>query len=315
MSVCPKYQLSADKSEAKKVRLVDICSLASVEYFSEPNPCLYPIVQDIYDGAKDKIGEELKKVKTYNVKLEYVVKENAQQKANDEFSINVDSIEFDTDKTFISNVRVMRTKNPYKDRDLPEGIVVTMGIEVKVSGTNSKTGEKVEFEGASHFYATCLGIEPAFIVGQSGDVFIQKDGDIEYYFNDLGSCYERWQYETTGSLPNEKFRSYPVSLGYGENFWSEWDSRYYGDEVFVAVELDSTYNPQHILSSFWDISEVDAFKWKQMVEIPQSVKDQNPTPVPTCPPQASEPIETEPDTGDTTTETSRVWGDGDDIPD
>lgn len=73
--------------------------------------CSYPIIRDIYEGAKDRIASELSKIEHFDVKLEYNKEyyDQTEKKLHsvwnpgdgEEYTIEVSQIEFDADKLYI----------------------------------------------------------------------------------------------------------------------------------------------------------------------------------------------------------------------
>lgn len=206
--------------------------------------CIVPVVQEMYEEAKGRISDPLSKVGVYHVSLEFETRTGSTwhySPADDrEYAIDISDIEFDPDKVFICEVEAVqadRFKEGYKE--LPGGIVVIFGIETTVTGKILGTGEDIVFEGASYFYGTCLGMtltcreNPSRDPAEPSPEIVEK-GEIEFCFDALDVCYERWEYDNY--LPDDRYRSKPLAK-LKERFWETWDPRF-------LIPAESTYTPE-----------------------------------------------------------------------
>ena len=212
--------------------------------------CIVPVVQEMYDEAKERISDPLSKVGVYHVSLEFETRTGSTwhySPADDrEFSIEISNLEFDPDKVFICEVNAVqsdRFKDGYKE--LPGGIVVIFGIETTVTGKVLGTGDDIVFNGASYFYGTCFGMtltcreNPSRDPSEPSPEIVEK-GEIEFCFDALDLCYERWEYDNY--LPNERYRSKPMAI-LKERFWESWDPRFLiPDEYSTTPETFREHN-------------------------------------------------------------------------
>ena len=224
--------------------------------------CSYPIIRDIYEGAKDRIAAELNKIEYFDVKLEYNKEyyDQTEKKLHsvwnpgdgEEYTIEVSQIEFDADKLYICDVYgALRVEGRDGWKDLPTGLVVIMGVDVKITGKNTTTGEDVVYVGSSCFYATCLGITVTTDTKMShedGDEEpeIVDPGDIVYHFETMNRSYEWWTYRVSwqnSPLPTEKYRSDPT-IWFDEVFWSTWDTSYHAPEDCISLDSCVRYHNQ-----------------------------------------------------------------------
>lgn len=152
--------------------------------------------EEMIEEAKKRLPDEISKITVYKVNTRKISKYDSLTSVKDKYDLRVSSISCDLDSVKCYEACTM-TVDSWSDK--PTGIVLILGVNVRVVGTRTDTNEVIEETFISSFMVSRLGMTMTMDASE-----ILDEGKLEFNYQYLDTCCGYFLYWISPSYLSER---------------------------------------------------------------------------------------------------------------